>query len=738
MKFPFFKGQKPEQKPTTTVFVPPRAVTNKPTPPAPVVPLPPMPVGGGDSVPLRLSSILSQLPRDLFQNEHRAQLANLTLSVPSRLVLPQLSSGKVSIALADLAPAFPANVLNRSVLATAGQHPVLLPLQEMIASLPPEAFKVKHEAEISMDEPELATLPALFDEEATRRAEAVARKAVAIPTPIEEPAAIPAAAAPPSPAAPARAMTAPAPVRTPEPVTAATPAVEAQKINIPSGIEIPTTVQVSLRSLVNNMPEKLFVCPKADLWQQTDLDVTVPLPLEPILSQIQSARVTVPIKNILPLIPAAILVQPTPLLDTEVMVVPLYEVIPQLPPELFTAQLSATRPQDQQAIDADIPAPFQERAKPAPLPAKPVEPEKPAVVSEVTEKQLEEEMPIFSEKHPSRLLSETTRIQLPADLAARAKAASPSPVAPAPGMAAVPVAPPERLMPPAPVEPPKPVEPVAPVAPVVAEPIKPVEPPAPAVELPAAPVPTAVPEPIRPVAQEPETQPLTEAPAIEEDEAVSAEIAEEEALAAGAGSLDERKFLININRCTVEDLLRIEGVGRKLAQRIIEFRTNHGHISSIEELRLVPGVGRKTYRALAGVESRSLNRLLGVPDDRELTLQEVIKLTGSLKGIEGCMLAMSDGLFLTGQLPAGFDQEAISVFAPQLFKKMGRYVKELGVGQVRRFTLFTDERPISIFRAADVYLIIIHDTRHFSKRLLRQCERISQEIARLCRQRTVV
>jgi hypothetical protein len=43
-----------------------------------------------------------------------------------------------------------------------------------------------------------------------------------------------------------------------------------------------------------------------------------------------------------------------------------------------------------------------------------------------------------------------------------------------------------------------------------------------------------------------------------------------------------------------------------------------------------------------------------------------------------------------------------------------------------------------VFKAGDVYLVILHDTRHFSKRLLRQCERIGQEIARLCRQRTVV
>ena len=80
----------------------------------------------------------------------------------------------------------------------------------------------------------------------------------------------------------------------------------------------------------------------------------------------------------------------------------------------------------------------------------------------------------------------------------------------------------------------------------------------------------------------------------------------------------------------------------------------------------------------------------------------------------------------------------LNVFAPQLFKKVGRYARELKVGSIRRFTIFTDTQPISIFRAGDVYLIVIHDAFRFSKALLRRCERISQEIARLSSQRVTV
>ena len=182
----------------------------------------------------------------------------------------------------------------------------------------------------------------------------------------------------------------------------------------------------------------------------------------------------------------------------------------------------------------------------------------------------------------------------------------------------------------------------------------------------------------------------------------------------------------------------IPGVGRALAHRIIDFRNARGRFESIEELRQVPGIGRKTFRALAGVQARALNRLLGAEHDGELTLQEIVRLTGKLPGIQGCMLALSDGLFLTGQLPPHLDQNTISVFAPQLFKKVGRYSRELKIGSIRRFTIFTDTQPMSIFKAGEVYLIIVHDTQRYSKALLRRCERISEEIARLSSQRVTV
>lgn len=655
MKFPFFKGQKPESEATMSVFVPTRTPTPNPKIPVPA-PAPAavsIPLAKDITIPVRLNTILAQLPRNLFTTADKVQLSQLVLDVPSGMVAGQLPTGKVLLTVAEISALLPAHLINATVLDGAQQHTVALPLADVIAAIPPEALAIQHENEILLDEAELAEMPGIFE-----------------PPPAKEPSAPVAVPAPPERVVPMaatriRPVDVPAGETQPMKPLAAPPSPAA---NIPADVQLPEHIHVTIRGLVAGIPDNFFICAKPDLGQHADLGATVDLALEPLLPQLQSARVTLPFAQIIHLIPPAVLVSPTPPIAGINVNLPLNEIIPQLPARLFTAQLSGTEPEDLKAVETEIPTPFQERAPrvtvetpPVPVPAPAEEP----VEEEITAEELEEEaVAIFAEKKPT----------------------------PAAG----------------------PVEPVAPLAPVMPTIVPP---PPPAV---AAPPAVPVPEPL---------------PATVEEEVVPSETVAE---TVHGGVIDEKKFLVDLNRCSVEDLIGIPGVGRTLAERIIEFRNNRGRFTSVDELRLIPGIGRKTYRALTGVEPRSLNRLLGVAEDRELTLQEIVKLTSALPGIDGCMLAMADGLFLTGQLPAQVDQDAVSVFAPQLFRRMGRYVKELKVGHVRRFTIFTDERPISVFKSGDVYLVILHDTRHFSKRLLRQCERISQEIARLCRQRTVV
>ena len=52
-------------------------------------------------------------------------------------------------------------------------------------------------------------------------------------------------------------------------------------------------------------------------------------------------------------------------------------------------------------------------------------------------------------------------------------------------------------------------------------------------------------------------------------------------------------FPISINQASKEEIMALPGIGDVLAERIISYRTEHGEFSSVEELLNVEGVGKK-------------------------------------------------------------------------------------------------------------------------------------------------
>jgi competence protein ComEA len=55
---------------------------------------------------------------------------------------------------------------------------------------------------------------------------------------------------------------------------------------------------------------------------------------------------------------------------------------------------------------------------------------------------------------------------------------------------------------------------------------------------------------------------------------------------------------INLNSATAEQLDTLDGVGPATAQKILEYRTQHGGFSSVEDLAQVSGIGPKKLEAL--------------------------------------------------------------------------------------------------------------------------------------------
>jgi competence protein ComEA len=70
---------------------------------------------------------------------------------------------------------------------------------------------------------------------------------------------------------------------------------------------------------------------------------------------------------------------------------------------------------------------------------------------------------------------------------------------------------------------------------------------------------------------------------------------------AGAGSAAAAGGKVDLNRATVEQLDTLPGVGPVTAQRILDWRTQHGRFTAVEQLREVEGIGERRFGQLRGL-----------------------------------------------------------------------------------------------------------------------------------------
>ena len=68
----------------------------------------------------------------------------------------------------------------------------------------------------------------------------------------------------------------------------------------------------------------------------------------------------------------------------------------------------------------------------------------------------------------------------------------------------------------------------------------------------------------------------------------------------GAGTPGGAGGLVNLNTASESALEELPGVGPVLAQRIIDWRTEHGRFTSVDELAEVSGIGEKMFAQLQG------------------------------------------------------------------------------------------------------------------------------------------
>jgi competence protein ComEA len=55
---------------------------------------------------------------------------------------------------------------------------------------------------------------------------------------------------------------------------------------------------------------------------------------------------------------------------------------------------------------------------------------------------------------------------------------------------------------------------------------------------------------------------------------------------------------VDLNRAGAEELVTLPGIGKALAQRIIEFREKNGPFRRVEDLMKVKGIGEKSFQKI--------------------------------------------------------------------------------------------------------------------------------------------
>ena len=72
-------------------------------------------------------------------------------------------------------------------------------------------------------------------------------------------------------------------------------------------------------------------------------------------------------------------------------------------------------------------------------------------------------------------------------------------------------------------------------------------------------------------------------------------------LAVEVENISEGALKVNINKASVDELCDLKYIGSKLAERIVQYRTEHGPFETTEDIMKVRGIGQKVWDANKGI-----------------------------------------------------------------------------------------------------------------------------------------
>ena len=102
-----------------------------------------------------------------------------------------------------------------------------------------------------------------------------------------------------------------------------------------------------------------------------------------------------------------------------------------------------------------------------------------------------------------------------------------------------------------------------------------------------------------------------------------------------ASSEKDSDILVNINTADHDTLVKLNGIGDSLADRIIEYRNENGDFKNIEELLNVPGIGEKIFNAIKEIGDNLADEIIKYREANGPfnNIEEIMNVPGISEGI---------------------------------------------------------------------------------------------------------
>ncbi len=116
--------------------------------------------------------------------------------------------------------------------------------------------------------------------------------------------------------------------------------------------------------------------------------------------------------------------------------------------------------------------------------------------------------------------------------------------------------------------------------------------------------------------------------------------------------------------------------------------------------------------------------------DDTLDPKTVVAHASKLPGVSACAIVFSDGLSLAGNIPAGYEAEALCGMAPVIMKRIGDQMAGANLGALNGITVYCAKTPVSFFAHGNICLAALHSAGDLAAEIRTRLISVVQELAR--------